>query len=145
MRFLFTYLLLMVCVPGRAATMCAQIPVDDMYSGLVDSIAVNVVRSVDWGLFYENGLTIGGVAACASRNNNVDWENRVTERIVYNSEADSNYACFCKVTKPAVSSWYLVDSFMDESGCMAGCAEKCELGVLDDPEFWSALLLTMQN
>ena len=80
----------------------------------------------DWRVNFPNGNIVKGVATCSLWGYSDDGNLRDT--ISYAPEFDwsANYWCYCKMTKPAVSKWVLLQDYNDAADCFEMCAQGCE-------------------
>lgn len=102
-----------------AVTKCISIPIS----------STNSSETLNSNWYSNNGtLFFEGVAVCAAGLTDYDTYGTENDVVQINiSNVNKNNVCWCKMTEPAVSRWYIAEFFQYHEDCVELCAQSCGL------------------
>lgn len=122
MKKFLIVLLMIVCIPAMATTICAD---DDVIAIVLDPTVngtwsgMSDTATSEWGVKYQNG-TIWGISACidtpGTNGETVTDLHSLDGSPVIGAERTGQH-CWCKITHPTVSAWVYAFSTKSIDSC----------------------------
>ena len=143
-NFIFLLAFTVLTVPVVAATKAYKCTKLRSYSTEWTTTISLYAGKADWEATIDN-ITIKAVAACSNLSGEYGKAYSGTALPTVSSTTDTtNVNCWCKMTRPAVSSWVYSYTYTSAGECLYGCARSCASRVrTDGSEFRHTLYSTM--